>query len=296
MHRFLLHNGDVREASAELLQPGQVGLLNGWGVFSTLRVRDGVLFAFERHWARMARDAKLLRVPMPWDAAAMERDLMKLVEANQSPNATLRVVVVRNQGGAFEGPAIEREADLIAFTKDLNQWGESAALGVHPQARHAQSRFAGTKVLSWSFNLVMYEQAIASGFDEVVLLNEHDEVSECTSANIFVSEDDRVFTPPLSSGCLPGVTRELLLEEVRAPGITIEERPLRLEDLERADGVFITSTTRDLLPVRSIEGLRIRQESSALPLLRRAFAAYSQSYVSARMPGAALSMGTSRIS
>ena len=295
MHRFLLHNGDVREATAELLQPGQVGLLNGWGVFSTLRVRDGVLFAFERHWARMARDAKLLRVPMPWDAAAMERDLMKLVEANQALNATLRVVVARNKGGAFEGPAIEREADLIAFTKDLNQWGESAALGVHAQARHAQSRFAGTKVLSWSFNLVMYEQAIASGFDEVVLLNEHDEVSECTSANIFVSQDDRVFTPPLSSGCLPGVTRELLLEEVRAPGITIEERSLRLEDLERADGVFITSTTRDLLPVRSIEGLRIRQESSALPPLRRAFAAYSQSYVSARMR-AALSMGTSRIS
>ena len=297
MHPFLLHNGEVHESSARLLEPGQVGLLNGWGVFSTLRVCDGVLFAFERHWARMARDAKLLRVPMPWNAAAMERELMKLVEANQALNATLRVVVVRNKGGAYQGPAIQSEVDLIAFTKELNHWGESATLGVQPQARHAQSAFAGTKMLSWSFNLVFYEQAIASGFDEVVLLNERDEVSECTSANIFASQDDRVFTPPLTSGCLPGITRELLLDVVRAPGITVEERSLRLEDLERADGVFITSTTRDLLPVRRIEGLRIRQESCALPLLRRAFSEYSRSYISGRLPGAVLpSTRTSRIS
>jgi branched-chain amino acid aminotransferase len=296
MHQFLLHNGEVRETSAKLLEAGQVGVLNGWGVFSTLRVYNGVLFAFERHWARMARDARLLRVPMPWDANAMERQLMKLVEANQATNATLRVAVVRNKGGAFQGPAIERDADLIAFTKDLNHWGESATLSIQPQARHAQSPFAGTKVLSWCFNLVMYEQATASGFDEVVLLNERDEVSECTSANIFVSQGDYVSTPPLNSGCLPGITRELLLEVVRVPGITVEERPLRLEDLERADGVFITSTTRDLLPVRSVAGLHIRQESSALPRLRKAFSEYARSYVSASTTGAAVSTGTSRIS
>jgi branched-chain amino acid aminotransferase len=295
MHRFLLYNGDVRETSAKLLEAGQVGVLNGWGVFSTLRVNEGVLFAFERHWARMARDAKLLRVPMPWDAETMNRELTKLVEANQARNATLRVAVVRNKGGAFEGPALERDADLIAFTKDLNHWGESAALSIQPQARHAQSPFAGTKVLSWCFNLVMYEQATTSGFDEVVLLNERDEVSECTSANVFITLGDRVFTPPLNSGCLPGVTRELLLEVIRVPGITVEERALRLEDLERADGVFITSTTRDLLPVRSIDGLRIRQESFALPRLQKAFSEYAESYISARTSGTAVATGTSRI-
>jgi branched-chain amino acid aminotransferase len=279
MDPFLLHNGQVRDASAKLLEAGQVGLLNGWGVFSTLRVRDGVLFAFERHWARMERDARLLRVPMPWDAAALERELLKLIEANGAFNATLRVVVVRNRGGAFEGPAIAADADLIAFTKELSRWGADAKLGVEPQARHAGSPFAGTKMLSWSFNLVMYERALAAGFDEVVLLNERDEVSECTSANIFITEENRVFTPPLSSGCLPGVTRELLLSDVRAPGITVEERPLRLEDLERADGVFITSSTRDLLPVRSIEGLEIRQESKAMSALQRAFNDYLTGYV-----------------
>ena len=63
MHRFLLHNGEVREAGDGILTAGPVGLLNGWGVFSTIRVIDGVLFAFDRHWDRMRRDAETMRVP-----------------------------------------------------------------------------------------------------------------------------------------------------------------------------------------------------------------------------------------
>ena len=69
-------------------------------------------------------------------------------------------------------------------------------LGVVPQARHAASRFAGTKFTSWAMNLTMYDEAHDRGLDEVVLLNERDEVSECTSANIFIVEGDQVFTPP----------------------------------------------------------------------------------------------------
>ena len=282
MHRFLLHNGAVHETSEKLLEPGQVGLLNGWGVFTTVRVKDGELFAWDRHWARMDRDARLLGVPMLWSAAEMEQELSKLIEANGAFHATLRVAVVRNRGGMFEGPRIETDADLIAFTKDLHEWGPSTSLGVEPRTRHADSPFAGTKMLSWSFNLVLLERAIARGFDEVVLLNERDEVSECTSANIFITKGDVALTPPLSSGCLPGITRELLLEAVTAPGISVEEAPLKLRDLEAADGVFITSSTRDLLPVRAIDGLSIRQESSAVGKLRNAFARYQEADVERR--------------
>jgi branched-chain amino acid aminotransferase len=67
MHRFLLHNDDLCDAGERIVSPGQLGLLNGWGVFSTLRVYDGVMFAWERHFARMQRDAARLRVPFPED-------------------------------------------------------------------------------------------------------------------------------------------------------------------------------------------------------------------------------------
>ncbi len=103
MHRFLLHNGEIRDAAALSLSPGQVGLLTGWGVFSTVRVYEGVLFAWERHWDRMESDARRLRVPFPSDSHTLAADLGRLVEANQAWNATLRVSVVRNRGGLWEG-------------------------------------------------------------------------------------------------------------------------------------------------------------------------------------------------
>lgn len=280
MHRHILHNDTIRDASEPCLSPGQVGLLAGWGVFSTIRVCRGVLFAFERHYARMKRDAVNLRVPFPGNASWLEDRLLRLVAANHAQDATLRVAVVRNKGGIWQGP-VEREFDLIALTTDLTDWGESVSLGMIRQARHGQSRFRGTKVLSWAFNLTWYEEAHERGFDEVVLLDDSDGVSECTSANIFAASGPQVWTPPLSSGCLPGITRELLLEEVRAPGYHLEEKPLTTADLERADEVFITSTTRDLLPVRSIEGLNIRRSGSACADLRRAFRSYLEHYVEA---------------
>jgi len=88
-------------------------------------------------------------------------------------------------GGLFEGPDQTRDFDIIAFTSDINPWGESARLGMKANGRHAQNEFAGAKILSWAQNLTWYEEAHQRGFDEVVLLNERGEVSECTSAKYF---------------------------------------------------------------------------------------------------------------
>jgi branched-chain amino acid aminotransferase len=284
MHRFLLHNDDIRDTGDRIVSPGQVGLMNGWGIFSTLRVQDGVLFAWERHWARMKRDAARMHVPFPAEAAWLEQRLYKLIDANHANNSTLRVAIVRNRGGMFEGPlAAERPFETIAFTAPLNDWGETVKLGMVPQGRHAASEFAGTKYISWSENLTRYERAHEQGFDEVVLLNERGEVAECTSANIFIVKGDRVQTPPLSSGCLPGVTRALLLEEIKVAGLTMEEKTLLTSELESADEIFITSTTRDLMPVASVEGLEIRGGRAVRDRLQKAFAAYTSAYVAARM-------------
>jgi branched-chain amino acid aminotransferase len=188
-------------------------------------------------------------------------------------------VVVRNRGGMFEGPDQERDFDLLAFTKDMNPWGSSVRLAMKPHGRYAQNEFSGCKILSWSHNLTWYEEARQRGFDEVVLLNERGEVAECTSANIFAALGGEVSTPPLDSGCLPGVTRELLLEVVRVPGISVVERTLAPADLERADQVFITSTTRDLLPAVAIEGLHLRNSGPVVDHLVKALEEFRHAYV-----------------
>jgi branched-chain amino acid aminotransferase len=281
IHPYLLHNGQIRPSSDSFLSAGQVGLLSGWGVFSTIRVYSGIPFAFDRHWARLMKDAALTRVPHPPDPAPVYDQMLALVRANRAFDASLRLIIVRNRGGLWEGPGIDRDFDVIAFTADVNPWPETVRLGLIPHARHAACSFAGAKILSWACNLAWYEGAHAKGFDEVVLLNERGEVSECTSANIFAAEGGVVWTPPLSSGCLPGVTRQVLLEEIHAPGFEVREKALLPADLERADEVFITSTTRHLLPVASIEGSRLQRRGAACTTLRQAFAAYVDVYVQA---------------
>lgn len=205
--------------------------------------------------------------------------LLGLVEANQAWNATLRVAIVRNKGGNFEGPQISRDADLVAFTADLADWGEGVRLMYVPHGRFGASPFAGTKVTSWAQNLTWYEEAHQRGFDEVILLNENGQISECTSANIFAIQEDSVWTPPLgTSGCLPGVTRAILLEEIRVPGLSIMEREFGPSGLEESDQVFITSTTRDLLPVLAVDGAQLHQDRRRLGLLKEAFRQYRQTY------------------
>lgn len=279
LHRFVLHNDRIRDAADPLLCAGQVGLLSGWGVFSTLRIVDGVPFAFERHWARMTRDAAALHVELPVDREAVRRKLSELIDANGALEATLRLVVVRNQGGLWEGPSSGRPSDLIALTADSKRWGSAVKLAYVPQARHAANAFAGAKVLSWAMNLTWLESVQAQGFDEAILLNERGEVAECTSANIFVARGSEVGTPPLSAGCLPGITREVLLDEIRAPGIRIAERTILPAELESADEVFITSTTRNLLPVVQVGERKVGQNDQARLALDSAFGDFVKRYV-----------------
>lgn len=282
MHHFILHNGKIQPSGVRSLAAGQTGVMNGWGVFSTLRVSQGVLFAYERHWARMVKDAKLMRIPMPAGPEDLSNDLRLLIEANRAYDSTLRVCVIRNRGGMFEGEEISRDCDVVAFTSDPNRWGEGVNLAVEPNARHGANRFAGAKILSWSHNLTWLENAKERGFDEVILLDERGEVSECTSANIFIETDDGFATPPLSSGCLPGVTRELLLGDARPGDVPVVERPIGLDELYEARAAFVTSTTRNLLPVFSVEGRSLRRDSLLGPKLAAALDSYVAAYVAKR--------------
>ncbi|HMD69845.1 MAG TPA: aminotransferase class IV [Bryobacteraceae bacterium] len=278
IHRYVLHNQEIREARELSLSPGQIGLLSGWGVFSTLRVAGWVPFAFERHWTRIARDAARLHVAIPDDPQAVRGKLLELLEANGTPDCTLRLAIVRNGGGIWEGPPNGRKSDLIALTADIKDWGAGVKLAYQANGRHAASPFAGAKMLSWAMNLTWYEEAHDRGFDEAILLNERGEVAECTSANIFAAAAGEVWTPPLDSGCLPGITREVILEEVRVPGIRIVEKTLLPADLETAEEVFITSTTRDLLPVRQIEDRQVGRGDAARMALQAAFSAFVDRY------------------
>ena len=252
MDSLIYHNDRILPLTDARLSPGQMGLLMGWGVFTTLRIYEGVPFAFDRHWPRMAHDAERLGITLNYDQEAVRAAIIKLASSNQRREAMARVSFVKNQGGTWahapEGPA----TDLLIFTRDVATWPVASRLMLVRDAIFAAGRLAGAKMLSWVQNAGVLERAHAEGYDDALLLNEQGQIGECTSANIFLVRGGKVLTPPLTSGCLPGVTRDVLLEVIPAAGYELLQQDLTPDDLTSANEVFITSTTREVAPVNVI--------------------------------------------
>jgi branched-chain amino acid aminotransferase len=252
MDTLIFHNGRILSLSEARLSPGQMGLLMGWGVFTTLRVYGGKPFAFDRHWARMTHDAERLGMSLGHEQASVCQSVSQLADANNRPEGMARVSFVKNRGGLWADAGDSPETDLLIFTRQLVKWPAVHRLKLQQHALYSATRLAGAKMLSWVQNAGLLEKAHSEGFDDVLLLNEKGHLAECTSANIFLVRENRVLTPPLTSGCLPGVTRDVLREVVPQAGFELREQDLTPDDLTSASEVFISSTTREVAAVGSI--------------------------------------------
>jgi branched-chain amino acid aminotransferase len=287
IHRYVFHNDRLVEIEQVRLSPGQAGLLSGWGLFTTMRIFQGQAFAYERHWRRLEKDAGRTRLPFPFNPAQVRRHLSELLNANQVVEGAARIYMIYNRVGFWQSDEPMPQVDLILCTAGLPAHPEQARLSIAAHGRHAASPLAGVKVTSWLNNVWHLAEAQKEGWSEVVLLNERGEVAECTTANIFTVKDGRVTTPPLSSGCLEGVTRSVLLEIAPLCGVPMIEQTLTPEDLYSADEVFITSTNRSLLGVSEIAGHTYAAAPGPLARkLERAFGAAMREYVAQRTASA----------
>jgi branched-chain amino acid aminotransferase len=283
IHRFVHHNDRLLPVEQVRLSPGQAGLLNGWGLFTTIRVVEGIPFAYERHWKRLVRDAQRTHCPFPFDREKVRAQLNEVLHANNVIEGCARVYAIYNQVGFWRSDEKFPQVDLLLYSAGLPSYREPARLGLQEHGRYAASPLAGVKVTSWLNNVWSLHEAQAAGFDEVALLNERGELAECTAANIFRVRDGCVTTPPLSSGCLEGITRGVLLEIGAAAGVPVEEGTLRPEDLYSADEIFISSTNRSMLGVGEINGHMIAGAPGPITKkLEKVFAGYMREYIDSR--------------
>ena len=285
IHRYVFHNEALQPVEKTRWSPGQAGLICGWGLFTTVRITRGEAFAYERHWRRLEKDAALTRLPLSYTGAKVRVLLHEVVRANQVKEGCARIYLVWNTVGSWRSDEKMQEVDLVITTADLPKYPEMMRLTVREHGRHAASPLAGVKTISWLDSVWAAGEAQREGFDEVVLLNERNEVSECTAANIFALKGEKVVTPPLSSGCLEGVTRGILMEIASEAGTSVVEQTLRLDDLYGADEVFVTSTNRNVIGVKEIAGHTIAggNTGAITQKLDEAFEAYIKDYVERRM-------------
>lgn len=257
-----------------LASHGQVSVLDhGFtvadGVFETMKVTPAGAFALSRHVRRLMSSAGHLGLEAP-DPNVVRGAVDEVVRdwlAQGGRHGRLRVTYTSGPGplGSDRG---DGEPTLVVAATSTDPWPETTEVVRVPWTRNERSAVAGVKTTSYAENVVALRAAHARGASEAVLANTVGNLCEGTSTNVFVVLDGVVMTPPESSGCLAGITRELALE-----WFDVVERDLSLEILDEAEEVFLTSSTRDIHPVVRVDDRRWESPGAASLALRKAFTA-----------------------
>jgi branched-chain amino acid aminotransferase len=242
-------DGAVVEADQARVSVFDHGLTVGDGVFETAKVVDGVPFALTRHLDRLASSARGLGLTPPGDGAlrdAVGAALAANADAVAAGPLRLRITLTGGTSplGSDRGQA---GPTLVVALAPLTAWAPTAKVVVVPWTRNQRAATAGLKTTSYADNVVALAHAKAHGGSEAVLANTAGMLCEGTGSNVFLVLAGELVTPPLSSGCLAGVTRALVLEWTGAV-----ERDVPLGALLEADEVFLTSSTRAVQAVHAV--------------------------------------------
>jgi branched-chain amino acid aminotransferase len=257
-------NGRVTDQERAVISVFDHGFLYGEGVYETLRTYNGQPFLFERHMRRLRRSADMLALSVPLTNAEIDtrfRDTMRAAGLGDGPDrdAYIRLLVTRGVGEITYDPAATPNPSIVVIVKanvhpprDVFERGVRVSL-VGVVRNHPASVNPLIKSNNLLNNALAMQEAVRHGGYEGVMRNYKGELAECTASNLFIVKDGTVLTPPIDAGLLPGITREFLFEVGAEAGIPVREEVLRDADLLGADESFLTSTTREIVPIVQVD-------------------------------------------
>jgi len=249
-------NGRITDERDAVVSVFDHGFLYGEGVYETLRTYNGRLFLYERHARRLRRSAAMIALDVPFTDAALRQAITDTTtRAGFDGEAYVRVLVTRGAGELTYDPRATPSPTLVIIVKpqvdpspDTFRDGVRVAI-VDIIRNHPASVNPLIKSNNLMNNALAMQEAIRRGAFEGVMRNYRGELTECTTANLFVVKDGTVLTPPLDAGLLAGITREFIFEIGHGTGIDVREAVLRDDDFYGADEAFLTSTTREAVPI-----------------------------------------------
>ncbi len=247
------------------------GVTVGDGVFETAKIVQGQPFALSRHARRLDRSLAGLGLP-----EADHDRIAEGVEAVLHAGDPIEFGRLRYTVTAGAGPlGSDRGGSPLTYIVTAGEQPRPPASGkvsVVPWTRNERAATAGLKTTSYADNVIALARAKRAGALEGVFGNTRGELCECTGSNIFVVADGRLLTPPVGSGLLEGITRALVIEWCREAALDVHEEAMPLSVLDTAAEVFITSSTRDVLPVHAVDD----RELGVGPVTTRAAAVFAQ--------------------
>jgi branched-chain amino acid aminotransferase len=262
MAATVMVNGRISGERDAVVSVFDHGFLYGEGVYETMRTYNGRPFLYDRHMRRLRRSAQMIALGVPFSDEALASQIRDTTLAANlgGAEAYIRVLLTRGVGDlTYDLTATPAPSVVVIVKAQVDPPAEAYRTGVpvvivSVVRNHPASVNPMIKSNNLMNSALAMQEAHRSGAFEGVMRNYRGEITECTTSNLFIVRGAAVLTPPLDAGLLPGITREFLFDVGRDAGIEIREEVLHDDDLYGADEAFLTSTTREAVPIVTVDG------------------------------------------
>jgi branched-chain amino acid aminotransferase len=244
-------NGIMRDKSKALLNSSNRAFNYGDALFETIKIADSKIYFLEDHYFRLMASMRMLRmeIPLNFTMEFFESELLKTAEQNNLENARVRLTVFRKEGGLYN-PTTNQIDYLIVASPLTVLVKETYSVDIFKDYYLNSDILSTLKTTNKIANVLASIYASENGFDNCILVNERKQVVEAINGNIFTVKGNTIKTPPITEGCIKGITRKKIMEIVsNSDDYTLEETEISPFDLQKADEIFITNVIVGIQPV-----------------------------------------------
>lgn len=255
MNELVYINGKFVPREEARVSVDDHGFLYGYGLFETMRAYNGCIFRLDEHLARLLKSAG--KVGLDLSGLDLVQACRETLSANGLESARIRLTVTH--GDSLELPwhepsgppaVVVTAREYRPLSLDAYRRGYRVIISSFRQFRRSSLR--GIKPTSYLLNVLARREAVSQGFDEALLLNEDGRLTEGSTSNVFFVAGSGLVTPPLESGILPGITRDLVIELAGGLEVPVAEENITPEELSRFRQAFLTASTLEIMPLASI--------------------------------------------
>lgn len=256
-------NGTIHTPETAKISVMDRGFLYGDGVYETMVAQEDTILFLDEHLLRLRDSAEGLLIPILLSDEEWKQELIKTIKAAGFKESVVRISVTRGEGALSLNVTPDLRPNWVIWVKEYRRlpshcYSQGVSLTVSSVVRN-DPRSLNPKLKTTNFlnNLLALMEAQKESTHEAILLNRDGAIAEGATSNIWMVYEGEIWTPPLNAGILPGITRSVLLQIIQHNGIPLREELFTLEELFEADECFITSSTREILPVSLVDSKMI---------------------------------------
>jgi len=252
------YNGKIYKDETAIIAASNRGLRYGDGLFETIKLKNSNLVLEDEHFSRLWKGMKVLQftIPKHFNPDKLQEEILQLAKKNQHENAArIRVTVFRGNGGLYD--VVDNFPNYIIETwplpegnGDLNSNGLD--IGIYTQVKKSCDILSNHKHNNYLPYVMAALQAKKEKWNDAIVLNTYERICDCTIANIFLIKDEVVYTPALSEGCVAGVMRNYIINNLMSIGFTCIEKEITIDELLNANEVFLTNAVYNMRWVKNI--------------------------------------------